>query len=352
MTELYGSDGRAISNVSGTQSDSTALQDQANSMMRQNRPGIGQMLSKLARGNAPVGGYQQGKFDNSANQAQPESQPTSLAVPELYGTVELRAGMGPGLQVPPGVEPYDLFDATVKRHGRIGWQGGRPTWTDLDYRNMSTIYGDVDPRTQNLVFNIDCPTRNNGKRRDTIVVKHGMNSDGSIQAEMVSSYPFGGFSNMPRAMYSGGIQMVQEVQQPVNQFQPQAQQNDSIGSVMPGTPMNNPGMEQAANNGNFRQDGQMNGSGDQASVIAAQQKQIQELQQQNQNLKDTKGHPVRDAVLGLGMVGLQAGMQYMNNRGRYGGYGNYGYGGYGRGIPFVNGGRIPFINNRRNGRYW
>lgn len=335
MTELYGSDGRAISNVSGMPGDGNALQQQASNMMCQNRPGIGKMLSKLAQGN--MGGALQPQFDNSANH---QNQPASLAVPELYGTVELRAGMGLDVKVPPNTDTYSLFQPTVQRHGRIAWQNGRPTWTDLDYRNMSTIYGDIDRTSGNIVFNVSCPTNTrNGNRLDTIVVKHGQNSDGSIQAEMVSSYPYGSFQTTPRAMYSGGIQMVQEVQQPVNQFQPQPQQNaDAIGSVMPGTPMNN--------GGDGPQYGQMNGSADQASVIAAQQRQIQQLQQEKQNLQDQKGHPIRDAVLGLGMMGLQAGMQYMN-RGGYGGYYRNGYGNYGRGIPFVNGGGIPFINNRR-----
>lgn len=340
MTELQGSDGRAITNTnSGYQSDANGLQQQASNMMCQNRPGLGQMLNRMAK--PAMGGALTPQMDNSQNyNRQTASDNSSLAVPPIYGNVELRVGLS---QVPAIDNAYGPFHPTVQRHGRISWQSGRPLWTDLDYRNTSTIYGEVEPGTKNIKFNIECPAENElGRRRETIIIKHGQNTDGSIQAEMVSSYPYAS-RTMPKGMYSGGISML-EVQQPQQQQMQQQANNDSIGGAMPGTPMNYGGMEQSAMQGNYGQ----NNQGDQSAVIAAQQKQIEQLQQQNQQMKDQKGHPVRDAVLMMGAMGLgtalQMGRQYMN--GGYGGYGNYYRGGYNR-IPFVNGGNLPFLGNRR-----
>lgn len=347
MTEFYTPDGKAITNQNGNQpADSGRLQAEASDRMMQNRPGVGQMLSRLSKIQPVTGTAMQGIMDNSAV---PQAN-APMAQPDIAGTVEFKAGMGAGLQVPANTDAYSLFQPTVLRHGKIDWQNGRPIWKDLDYRNMAPIYGEINPTTRDLQFRIDCPTNSsNGMRRDTITVKHTPNSDGSIQAEMVSTYPYGHFQTAPRANYSGGIQMVREVQPTVPQFQPQQQNSDAIGSVMPGTPMNG-GMDPSTMAGNMRTETSMNNGGDQASVIAAQQKQIQELQQQNQAMKNDKGHPIRDvAIMGLGAA-LQAGSRYLNR----GGYGYGGYGNYGRGIPFVNGGGIPFINNNRNrlGRRW
>lgn len=344
MTELCGSDGRAITNQ-GYQSDANGLQQQASNMMCQNRPGLGQMLNRMAK--PAMGGALTPQMDYGSAPSSAAQDNSSLAVPPIYGNVELRAGIGiNGMQVPSGVDAYSMFNATVQRHGRISWQGGRPLWTDLDYRNTSAIYGEVEPGTNNIKFNIECPANSQlGRRRDSILIKHGQNSDGSIQAEMVSSYPYSSFRTMPKAIYSGGISM-QEVQQPQQQQMPQQANNDSIGGAMPGTPMNYGGMEQTAMQGNYGQNNQ-----DQSAVIAAQQRQIEQLQQQNQQIKDQKGHPIRDGLLMMGAMGLgtamQMGRQYMNGGGYYSGYrGSYYGGGYNR-LPFVNGGNIPFLGNRR-----
>ncbi len=348
MTEIYGSDGRAITNnQNGNQPEAGALQAQANNIMCQKRPGLGEMLTRMAQARPAAGVAQQGRMDYS--QGTPANG--SLAVPELYGTVEFTAGLGSGgVQVPSNTDAYSLFQPTVQRHGDISWQNGRPVWKDRDYRNMPAIYGEVEQGTNNLKFNIDVPTNTaNGMRRDTITVKHGQNSDGSIQAEMVSTYPYGRFQTAPRAMYSGVIQMVREVQPQMQTQSPQQQNANDIGSVMPGTPVYSGGMDQSQGSmtGNMRTETNMGNGGDPQAVIAAQQRQIQELQQQNQQMQNNKEHPIRDGLLGLGMVGvgaaLQFGKQYMYGRGMSGGY-------YNRGIPFVNGGSVPFFNNRRNRR--
>lgn len=341
MTELYGSDGSTITNQNTYGRQANGAQDQALNLMRQNRPGLAQMADRFTQ-QPMMGGALKPQMDNTQfRNGQPVQDNSSLAVPPIYGTVELKAGMGLGTQVPPGVDAYSLFQPTVKRHGTISWQNGRPVWTDLDFKNTAALYGEVEPGTGNLRFNIECPTNSPmGRRRDTITVKSAPSSDGTIQAEMISSYPYGRYQ--AKAMYTGTISLdaQQQQMQPPQQMQPNS---DAIGSVMPGTPVyNGGGMEQTTMTGNA---GAYNG-GDQSNQLAELQRQNDELRRQNQQLKDDKGHPIRDGLLTVGAMGLgvalQAGRQYMN-RSYYGGYNNYNYN-YNR-LPVMNGG-IPFI-----GRY-
>lgn len=324
MTDYYGSDGRAITNSNtANQGDQGALQAQASNLMMRNRPGLGNLLGQMAQ--RPVQGQaMEGRMDPSAQQ--PANG--SLEVPQLFGNVEFRMGMGAGVQVPPNQDAYSYFQPTLQRHGNISWQNGRPIWKDLDYRNTPAIYGDVDPVTKNLQFRIDVPTNTSaGARRETITIKQGQNSDGSIQAEMVSTYPFGRFQVAPRAMYSGGVQMLQEASA-MQQQPPQQQSGDALGSVMPGTPMNdgrfNGGMDPRTMAGNMRNDGAPNyGNTPESQELARLRQENARLQQQTQQMENQKPHPYRDAALGLGLMGAQAVMRNLNG---YGGFGGYGYG--------------------------
>jgi hypothetical protein len=349
MTELYGSDGKTITNQNNYGQPAGGAQDEASALMRQNRPGLARMAERFAQQPA-MGAYQQGQFDYSQGNggyqqgqfrsSQPMQDSSSLTVPPLYGDVVIQAGMGPGTYVPSSVKnAVDVFPPVIQRHGTIErGQNGDPVWLDNDFGNTPPIRGHRQPGTGNWEFIIECPTTR-GKRLDTIIVNPRPSVDGSIQAQMVSSYTDPSFP--AKAMYNGRIFRTQEVAPQQMQPPQQMQGNsDAIGSVMPGTPVyNGGGMEQSSINPNT---GAYNNGGDKDSIIANQQKTIDQQNKRIKQLQDSDGHPYRAAAVGFGVSLLGAaaniGMRSLMN----GGYGN-GYN-YGR-IPFVNGGGLPFMRN-------